>query len=89
MQGWNDVRGSVRFATLSQSLVAQNGRELLRVEDCGDGHEASDAGQSLPENIQDARLVLKATQEILEGFLSQPEPERPARPSLVVPIIRE
>jgi hypothetical protein len=43
----------------------------------------------LPEGIEDARIVLRLTTELVNDFLDQPEAERPAKPALVVPITRE
>lgn len=48
-------------------------------------HALAIAGQ-LPENIDDARLVLEAMQEIVEIFLSQgQEPEQERRATNVLP----
>jgi len=44
------------------------------------------AGQ-LPENIDDARLVLKALEELVETFLAYGEENRPDRPDNVLPFV--
>jgi hypothetical protein len=43
----------------------------------------------LPDGIEDALIILRLITELVNDFLAQPEPERPAKPALVVPIVRE
>ena len=40
----------------------------------------------LPDGVEDARIVIRLTQELLEGFLAPPE--QPARPVATVVSIR-
>lgn len=47
-------------------------------------HALTLAGQ-LPENIEDARLVLEAISELVEDFLSKGEVPEPLRAKNVVP----
>ena len=47
-------------------------------------HALTLAGQ-LPENIEDARLVLEAVSELVEDFLSKSEAPQPVRAKNVVP----
>jgi hypothetical protein len=43
----------------------------------------------LPEGIEDARTIVRLTMDLVNDFLAQSEPGRPAKPALIVPITRE